>query len=169
MQYQERKPTMSVPTITQTQDYSQQPHQSRIWLWIVLGCLIGVLLFTAIVAGSAFFAVRSFFQQTDQSLPAVASYGPDFMRQDYTDAYTHLDSRATINGQQVDQQLFIALATSADTRYGTVSGYSIDSPLQGNNPTYVTITVHRSNQNYQIHLQLKLEGNDWKIVSEDGV
>ena len=81
----------------------------------------------------------------------------------------HLDSQATINGQQVDQQSFIALATTADTRYGTVSGYSIDSPLQGNNPAYVTITVHRNNQNYQIHLQLKLEGNDWKIVSEDGV
>ncbi len=34
----------------------------------------------------------------------------------------HLDSQATINGQQVDQQSFIALATTADTRYGTVSG-----------------------------------------------
>lgn len=160
---------MSVPTITRTQDYSQQPQKSRIWLWIVLGSLIGVLLFTALVAGSAFFAVRSFFQQTDQSLPVVASYGLDFMRQDYTDAYTKMDSQATINGQQVDQQSFIALATAADTRYGNMSGYSIDSPLQGTNPSYVTITVHRSNQNYQIHLQLKLVGNDWKIVSADGV
>jgi hypothetical protein len=113
--------------------------------------------------------VRSFFQQTDQSLPVIASYGLDFMRQDYTDAYTHLDSQATINGQQVDQQTFIALATAADTRYGKVSGFSIDSPLQGNDPSFVTITVHRSDQNYQIHLQLKLEGNAWKIVSADGV
>jgi hypothetical protein len=160
---------MSVPTITQTQDYSQQHKKSRIWLWIVLGSLIGVLFLTALVAGSAFFAVRSFFQQTDRSLPVVASYGLDFIRQDYADAYTKLDSRATINGQHVDQQSFIALATTADTHYGTVSGYSIDSPLQGNDPTYVTITVHRSNQNYQIHLQLKLEGNGWKIISADGV
>ncbi len=160
---------MSVPTISQSQNYSQQPQKSRIWLWIVLGSLLGVLLFTAVVAGSAFFAARSFFQQTDQSLPVVASYGLDFMRQDYTDADTHLDSQATINGQQVGQQSFIALATGADTQYGKVSGYSIDTPLQGNDPSYVTITVHRNNQNYHIHLLLKLEGNDWKIVSADGV
>ena len=160
---------MSVPTITQPTNYSQQPRKSRMWLWIVLGSLIGVLLFTALVAGSAFFAVRSYFQQTDQSLPVVASYGLDLIRQDYTDAFAKLDSQATINGQQVDQQSFIALATAADTRYGTVSGYSIDSPLQGNDPTHVTITVHRSNHNYQIHLLLKLEGNDWKIISSDGV
>jgi hypothetical protein len=50
-----------------------------------------------------------------------------------------------------------------------VSGYSMDSPLHGNNQSHVTITVHRSNHNYQIHLFLKLEGNDWKIISADGV
>ncbi len=160
---------MSVPTITQSPNYSQQPRKSRTWLWIVLGSVIGVLLFSALVAGSAFFALHSFFQQTDQSVPVVASYGLAFIRQDYANAYTDLDSRATINGQQVDQQSFTALATYADTHYGTVSGYSIDSPLQGNNPSQVTITVHRGNRNYQVHLKLKLEGNDWKIVSADGV
>ena len=160
---------MSAPTITQAPNYSQQPQKSRTWLWIVLGSAIGVLLFTAVVAGSAFFAVHTFFQQTDQSLPVVASYGLDFIRQDYTGAYTHLDNQATINGQQVDQQTFTALANAADTRYGKVSGYSIDTPLQGNDPSHVTVTVHRSNQTYKIHLQLKLVGNDWKIVSADGV
>jgi hypothetical protein len=160
---------MSVPTITQSPNYSQQPRKSRTWLWIVLGSAIGVLLFTALVAGSAFFALHSFFQQTDQPVPVVASYGLAFMRQDYTNAYTDLDSRATINDQQVDQQSFTALATSADAHYGKVSGYSIDSPLQGNYPSHVTITVHRGARNYQVHLQLKLEGNAWKIISADGV
>lgn len=160
---------MSVPTITQFPNYSQQPRKSRVWLWVVLGSVIGVLLFTVLVAGSVFFALHSFFQQTDQSVPVVASYGLAFMRQDYANAYSHLDSQATISGQQVDQQSFTVLATSADTHYGKVSGYSIDSPLQGNDPSHMTITVHRGNQNYQIHLQLKLEGNDWKIISADGV
>ncbi len=162
---------MSVPTITQSPNYnySPQPRKSRTWLWIVLGSTIGVLIFTALVTGSTFFALRTFFQQTDKSVPVVASYGLAFIRQDYANAYTDLDSRATINGQQIYQQAFTALATSADAHYGKVSGYSIDSPLQGNNPTNVTITVHRSNRNYQIHLQLKLEGNDWKIISADGV
>jgi len=162
---------MSVPTITQSPNYnySPQPRKSRTWLWIVLGSAIGVLLFSALVAGSAFFALHTFFQQTDQPVPVVASYGLSFMRQDYATAYTNLDSQATINGQQVDQQSFTALATSADEHYGKVSGYSIDPALQGNDPSHRTITVHRGNRNYQIHLQLKLEGNDWKIISADGV
>ena len=162
---------MSVPTITQSPNYnySPQPRKSRTLLWIVLGSTIGVLLFSALVAGSAFFALHTFFQQTDQPVPVVASYGLSFMRQDYANAYTNLDSQATINGQQVDQQSFTALATSADEHYGKVSGYSINPALQGNDPSYMTITVHRGNRNYQIHLQLKLEGNDWKIISADGV
>jgi hypothetical protein len=160
---------MSVPTITQSPNYIQQPRKSRTWLWIVLGSAIAVLLFTGLVAGSAFFALNSFFQKTDQSIPVVASYGFAFIRQDYANAYSDLDSRATINGQQVNQQSFSALATAADTHFGKVSGYSIDSPLQRNDPTHVTITVHRGDHSYQIHLQLKLEGNAWKIVSADGV
>ena len=162
---------MSVPTITQSPNYnySPQPRKSRTWLWIVLGSAIGVLLFSALVAGSAFFALHTFFQQTDQPVPVVASYGLAFIRQDYTSAYTDLDSRATINGHQVDQQSFTALATSADTHYGKVSGWNIDPALQGNDPSHMTITVHRGNRNYQIHIQLKLEGNDWKIISADGV
>jgi hypothetical protein len=162
---------MSVPTITKSPNYnySPQPRKSRTLLWIVLGSTIGVLLFTALVGASAFFALHSFFQQTDQSVPVVASYGLAFMRQDYANAYSHLDSQATINGEQVDQQSFTALATSADSHYGKVSGYSIDSLSQGNDSSNITITVHRGDQNYQIHLQLKLEGNDWKIISADGV
>jgi hypothetical protein len=162
---------MSVPTITQSPNYnySPQPRKPRTWLWIVLGSAIGVLLFSALVAGNTFFALHTFFQQTDQPVPVVASYGLAFIRQDYANAYTNLDSQASINGQQVDQQSFTALATSADTHYGKVSEYNIDPSLQGNDPSHMTITVHRGDHSYQIHLQLKLEGNDWKIINADGV
>ena len=93
------------------------------------------------------------------------------MRQDYASAYADLDSQATISGQQVDQQSFSILATSADTQFGKVSGWNIDPALQGNDPSHLTITVHRGNRNYhyQVHLQLKLEGNAWKIISADGI
>jgi hypothetical protein len=91
------------------------------------------------------------------------------MRQDYTSAYADLDSQATISGQQVDQQSFTALATSADTHYGKVSGWNIDPALQGNDPSHLTITVHRGDRNYQVHLQLKLEGSAWKIIRADGI
>ncbi len=160
---------MSVPTFTQSPNYSPQPRKSRPLLWIVLGSTIGVLLFAALVAGSAFFALRTFFQQTDQPVPVAASYGLALMRQDYTSAYADLDSQATISGQQVDQQSFTALATSADTHYGKVSGWNIDPALQGNDPSHLTITVHRGDRNYQVHLQLKLEGSTWKIISADGI
>jgi hypothetical protein len=160
---------MSVPNITQSPNYIQQTRKSLTWIWIVLVSVIGVLLFTALVAGSTIFALHTFFQQTDQPVPVVANYGLDFMRQDYANAFSDLDSRANINGQQIDQQSFIALADAADTHYGKVSGYSIDAVPQGTDPSYVTITVHRGDQNYQVHLQLKLEGNNWKIVSADRV
>ena len=70
------------------------------------------MLLTALVAGSAFFAPHTFFQQTDQPVPVAASYGLAFMRQDYSSADADLDSQATINGQHVDQQSFTILATS---------------------------------------------------------
>src|SRR5712692_4996004 len=92
---------MSVPTFTQSPNYSSQPRKSRTWLWIVLGSTIGVLLFAALVAGSAFFALHTFFQQTNQPVPVAASYGLALMRQDYVSAFADLDSQATINGQQV--------------------------------------------------------------------
>jgi len=129
-----------------------------------------VLLFAALVAGSVFFALHTFFQQADQPVSVAASYGLALMRQDYAKAYTDLDSQATINIVcPVNQQSFTTLATSADTQYGTVSGWNIDPALQGNDPSHLTITVHRGDRNYQVHLQLKLEGNSWKIIRADGI
>ncbi len=160
---------MSVPTFTQSPNFRQQPRQSRRRLWIVLGSIIGVILFAALVAGSAFFALHTFFQQTDQPIPVAANYGLALVRQDYAKAFTDLDSHANINGQQVDQQSFNTLATTADTQYGKVSGYSIDPSLQGNDPSRLTITVHRGDRIYQVHLQLQLEGSAWKIISADRI
>ena len=160
---------MSVPTYAQPPNSSRQPGQSRRVLWIVLGSAIGVLLFVALVAGGVFFALHTFFQQTDQPVPVAANYGLALMRQDYASAYADLDSQATINGQRVDQQSFTTLTSTADTQYGKVSGYSIDSVSQGNDSAQLTITVHRGAHNYQVHLQLKLEGSAWKIIGADGI
>jgi hypothetical protein len=91
------------------------------------------------------------------------------MTQDYAKAYTDLDSHATVNGQQVDQQTFISLATASDTQNGKVSSYSLDDSLQGNDPSRPTITVHRGARIYQVHLQLQQENGVWKIISADGI
>lgn len=157
---------MSVPTITQTPNASQQPRQSRPLLWIILGSTIGVLLFAALVAGSAFFALHAFFQQTDQPVPVAGNYYLAFMTQDYAKAYADLDSQATINGQHVDEQTFINLATAADAQKGKVFGYSMMGDGSGSS---LTVTVQRGGHSYQVHLQLKQEGSGWKIISADGI
>jgi hypothetical protein len=157
---------MPVPTFTQSPNSSPQPRQSHRTLWIVLGSAIGVLVFAALVTGAVFVALHTFFQQTDQPVPVAANYGLAFMRQDYASAYADLDSQATINGQKVDEQTFRHLATTADAQQGKVTGYSLDG---SNSASLFTMTVHRGGRNYQVHLQLKLEGSVWKIISVDGI
>jgi hypothetical protein len=157
---------MPVPTFTQSPNSSPQPRQSHRTLWIVLGSAIGVLVFAALVTGAVFVALHTFFQQTDQPVPVAANYGLAFMRQDYASAYADLDSQATINGQKVDGQTFRNLATTADAQKGKVTGYSLDG---SNSTSLFTMTVHRGGRNYQVHLQLKLEGSGWKIISADGI
>jgi hypothetical protein len=157
---------MPVPTFTQSPNSSPQPRQSHRTLWIVLGSAIGVLVFAALVTGAVFVALHTFFQQTDQPVPVAANYGLAFMRQDYASAYADLDSQATINGQKVDEQTFRNLATTADAQKGKVTGYSLDG---SNSTSLFTMTVHRGGRNYQVHLQLKLEGSGWKIISVDGI
>ncbi len=157
---------MSVPTLTQSPNSSQQPGKSRPLLWIILGSTIGVLLLTAFVGASAFFALHSFFQQTDQPVPVAGNYYLALMTQDYTKAYADLDSQATINGQQVDEQTFINLAKAVDAQRGRVFGYSIEGDGSGSS---LTMTVQRGGHSYQVHLQLKQDGSAWKIISADGI
>ena len=157
---------MSVPTLTQSPNAFQQPRKSRPLLWIILGSTIGVLLLAALIGASAFFALHTFFQQTDQPVPVAANYYLALMTQDYAKAYADLDSQATINGQQVDEPTFINMAKAADAQRGRVSGYSMMGDGSGSS---FTLSVQRGGRSYQVHLQLKLEGSAWKIISADSI
>ena len=148
-------------------NYATVPFQRRrTRLWIVLGSIVGVIVFAAVVTGAVFIALHTFFQQTDQPAPVAASYYLAFMTQDYTKAYAELDSQATINGQKVDEQTFRNLAATADAQKGKVTSYSLEG---SDSSSHFTVTVHRGGQNYMVHLQLKLEGSVWKIISADGI
>jgi hypothetical protein len=148
-------------------NYAPAPFQRRrTRLWIVLGSIVGVIVFAAVVTGAVFIALHTFFQQTDQPAPVAASYYLAFMTQDYTKAYAELDSQATINGQKLDEQTFRNLAATADAQKGKVTSYSLDG---NDSSSHFTVTVHRGGQNYTVHLQLKLEGSVWKIISADGI
>jgi hypothetical protein len=148
-------------------NYAPVSSQRRLTrLWIVLGSSVVVIVFAALVTGAVFVALHTFFQQTDQPAPVAASYYLAFMTQDYPKAYAELDSQATINGQRIDEQTFRNLATTADAQKGKVTGYSLDG---SDSASLFTVTVHRGGQNYTVHLQLKLEGSVWKIISADGI
>jgi hypothetical protein len=156
---------MSVPTYVQPQ---QQPRQSRRTLWIILGVVGGLI----VIAGLAFsllvitgvFTALNVIKQTG---PIPARYYLAIIDQDYAQAYSYVDSNATINGQQVDQQAFTNLATAADHQNGRVTGFDLKG--DENDPSHMTVTVSRGTQSYDVHLLLKQENGAWKIISADGI
>src|SRR5215467_13630744 len=102
---------MSVPSYAQP-----KLHQSRRGRWTTLGIVGGALVivllaFAVLVTTGVIVGLNSFFHTTNQPVPVAAHYYLSILRQDYTEAYSDLDAHATINGQQVDQQTFITLAT----------------------------------------------------------
>ncbi len=84
----------------------------------------------------------------------------------YTQAYTYLDANAvdTITGQKLTQSTFALLAQNSESAGGPISSFSAATfaPL-------VVMTVSRNGGPYHVHLQVKLEGNQWKIISLDRI
>lgn len=106
--------------------------------------------------------------------PAIAAqdYYRAIEQQDYTKAYTYLDSNATltVNGQSVpvtQQDEFTTEATIVDSTSGPVSYFRAN--INGNDYARVDVTVTRNGPSYLVHLQLQQVGNTWKIISADGI
>jgi hypothetical protein len=161
---------MSVPNYVKPAGYRQQPGKSRRRFWMIFGIVASLIVlvslaFSLLVVTGVFVGLNTFFNTTSEPTPVTANYYLAIMSHDYAKAYTDLDRHATINGQQVDQQTFITLATTVDTQNGNVSGYSIE----GTDPSRPTITVHRGARIYQVHLQLQQENGVWKIISADDI
>ena len=152
---------MSMPTYAQPQ---QQSWRSRRALYILVGTLAALALIGLIAY--VWVAVSSELNSIKQNGSIPERYYLNIMSGDYTTASTYLDSSATINGQQVDQQGFIRLAKAADTQFGTVHGITFNTE---SDVTNVTATVSRSSRSYDVHLVLKQENGTWKIVSADGI
>jgi hypothetical protein len=158
---------MSAPTYIQPPDAEQQRKRSRRTLWIILGVVgasivIGSITFSLLVATGVITALNTL----KHTGPTPVRYYLNIVEQDYAQAYTNLDSSATINGQPVDQQAFTTLVNAADAQKGKVTGFIIKD---GSDPSHVTLTVYRGGQSYDVHLVLKLENGDWKIISADGI
>ena len=85
---------------------------------------------------------------------------------DYARAYTYLDARATDpNGHVFTRQSFEQQAQARDSEAGAVVSFSVSAftPM-------VIATVTRSQLGpYHAHLQMKQEGDTWKILSLDRI
>lgn len=147
----------------------QQPKKGRRALWIVLGVIVALVL-ACVVGILALVNVVTHNPATDM----VNHYYTAIKSQDYATAYNDLDtSGITFNNQSLTQSLYIQAAQVLDTQKGKVTAYSITSTnistSNGVNTASFTVNVTRNAQPYDVHLQLKQEGNAWKIVSIDNV
>jgi len=104
-----------------------------------------------------------------QSIPTAMNYYQAIKAKDYSTAYTYLDVDATMqNGQKITNDVFLQLAHSQDTDYGSID--TIDMIPGSNDGSQIIVTVQRSSgMRYHVHLTLKKEGGDWKILSLDRI
>lgn len=148
---------------------SQQPKKRRRVLWIVLGSIIVLILACAGGIFALFNAVTH-----NPATDRVNHYYTAIKNQDYATAYSDLDtSGITLNAQPITQSLYSQAGQAFDVQKGKVSAYNIISTnistSNGVNTATFTVSVKRNGQSYDVHLQLKQESNDWRIVSIDNI
>lgn len=103
----------------------------------------------------------------NQELERIASQFYTLIEaKNYARAYTFLDAHATDpNGQPFTLQSFERQAQARDNEAGTVISFSVSAFAPS-----VIATVTRSQLGpYHAHLQMKQEGDTWKIVSLDRI
>jgi hypothetical protein len=150
----------------------QQPRQSRRWLWITLGIIGGLVVLSCIACGTLFALGIGFFAKTAGAPTSVVDqYYNAIENQKYDTAYSYLDPNLIAsNGQPLTQQEYTTAAQAQDTNKGTVSSFSIRNISLNNGITSLIVSVKRIDAPaYDVHLQLRQEGSDWKITSYDGI
>lgn len=145
----------------------KQRSPRRRLLWIIL---IAVMAFVVAIAGLVVAVVA-----VTRNSPATAltrQYYDAVKSQNYATAFQYLDpSGLSIDNQPATEPLYIQAARAFDAQKGKVTDYSIPNisinSTNGVNTAAMTVRLTRSGQAYDVHLLLRQEGNDWKIVSLD--
>ncbi len=148
-----------------------QPKKSRRRLWITLGVIFGVLLLI-FVGGIVAIVV---LVNNSPAKTVVQQYYDAVKSQNYAQAYSYLDIQTlTLNGQeqQATQALYTQVAQFVDQQNGTVTDYNItgvnlNSSTSTGNTATVTVNVTRRGNIQEVHVQLRQEGNNWKIITID--
>jgi flagellar basal body-associated protein FliL len=150
--------------------YAPRPaKKSHRGLWITLG-IVGVLVL--LVCGgcvtASFFAFR-YIQENIGPTLVVAQYYEALKEQKYDLAYSYVDANATIEGQHVSLATFTHLAQTVDTTEGKVTQYTPAGFTETGNSATARMQVTRRKETYSVILQLRREGNDWKIVNANKI
>ena len=150
--------------------YTQQQPQKRSlrWLWITLGIIGGLVVLGC--AGCAIVSALGVNFVSKAVGPAVVAsqYYQAVGQQDYNKAYGYLDtSSISVQGQAVTESAYAQASQLIDTTQGKVTKSSSTAFNVTNDTATVTMSVTRTSGTYDVHLQLKKIGNDWKIVSVD--
>jgi hypothetical protein len=160
---------MKQPVLS-TQDV-QRPRQRRNRV-LVIG-VASILLF-AIIIGAFIYAMIAWTTSiTSPVSAAVDHYYAAIQNQQYTKAYSYLDSRLTYNGVLITADGYTQAANGQDATAGKVTTYSISNVGTswnfGQNIARATVHVTRAHRSYDVHLALKLEGNTYKITDFDDI
>jgi len=150
----------------------QAPRKSSLrWLWITLAIIGGIVVLGCGGCAIASAAGIGFFAKTVIGPTTTANaYYQAIKDQDYAKAYTYIDtSKASGQLQQETEQAFSALGQLDDKAQGRVTSFSQQNVSVNNDTSTVTMSVTRNGSPYTVHLQMKQEGNDWKIVGFDNI
>ncbi len=162
-------PPYGVPPVP-TYVVPPQPKKSLRWLWITLGIIGGIVVLGCsgcVVAGALGF---NFLAQAVGPAVTATQYYQAIKTQDYVKAYSYIDpASASVAGQTLTQDLFVNGAQAIDTQKGVVTNFTSSGFNITGNVGTVTMLITRNGQSYTVHLELKKEGNDWKITNADGI
>jgi hypothetical protein len=97
------------------------------------------------------------------------AYYAAIQAQDYTTAYSYLDSNlVTTSNQPLTSDLYTQAAQGRDTSQGQVTNYTIS--VDANDPNSITVSVGRSQgSSYTVHLKFRQTSSGWKITSYDEI
>src|SRR5947209_15841669 len=148
----------------------QAPRKSSLrWLWITLAIIGGIIVLGCAGCAIASAAGIGFFAKTVLGPTTTANaYYQAIKNQDYAKDYTYIDtSKASGQLQQETGQAFSAIGQLDDKAQGPVTSFSQQGVSVNNDTATVTMSVTRNGSTYTVHLQMKQEGHDWRIVGFD--
>jgi len=137
--YGQPQPAYGQPPYGQPPMYAQPQPQKRSlrWLWITLGVVGGILVLACAGCGVAVALGYNFAAKIAGPAVVSASYYSAISKQDYTSAYSYLDtSTVSIQGQTLTEQEYAQAAQAIDTTQGKVTksssiNFNVDNDSTG--------------------------------------